>query len=1330
MVTIEDQGLSYVQYKADGVAVNFMLTFPYLRQQDISVFLDGVLVSEDDWSWLNEGEIQMDVAPALDALLTIKRTTEQTERLVDFQDGGQVSEETLDLDSNQLFYLSQEAIDTTNFNLAINSTDATIDAKGNKIINVQTGTDNGDAVNKGQMDAADAATLNSAIAADAAIAATAASAVATANAAQATANTALSTANAAEATANGIAATANEALSTANDAAADASDALSQVTDAQTDATQALADAAAAQTDADNAQTDIDNAQDAITAGLGTGITSFGGLTINADPSKFDVGALTAWFVDNTTDPMNPTRMEASFPANNGNSVTAMLTALATYVGVNSAGVIIQQTTPFTAAQRRTIIAIGQVIHSNHTIVNAVNNNPTVSYAPTNQLEDLMEGMGPFNMSGNVVSANGANLNINKTAGMIFKRGSNYVIDPLNPHQRTISSGTALTFRYRLQDSDEGADTTLIDPTQYDVAGVSTLVPAATNFTIQRVALFQTGLVRIQYGQAAYTNLANALAAIGTENFVYEQNIRENGLIIGYIVVRRNATDLSNAAQCQFVQAPKFAGGSAGGVGTVPTLQGAYNNSTTPEITTDATLGALSLKRGSAADTDAVLEIHNGAGTVKAQITGEGNFTGGIVDPTRSDVKKDTKANLDTYALTATNGQMCFATDLKQMYQVVDGLLSSVGGSTGTLATILQMTGDEGVANWTTGDNATFLGAGAISGTFVKNTTAPFQGLSDFKYTQAAGSLNDYMASPSFAVDPRFRGKNATLVMMSSYDGATNDIEVIFYDATNSVIIPSSSFVQQSTDISIFKTNIVIPPTCANIRIGFQTKVLNSGKIFRFDSVELTADTTIFAQLANMQDTTSFTASGQWTTNVTYSGFYTRFGEWAKIQWKWDCTNSPTGSTQTLNMPSGLVIDSSKLKITAPNNYVGLVSNGMAWDNSGAVGHPLYAEYQGNTGQIAAMIRSTAGTYEARAGLSVTVPFTAATSDSYELTAWVPIVGWVSNNTNILTSPDIFSSDTASFVYAGSSSYSITTLANAPVGTFITFTYTASTVNVKNQTNAAAPTQTSASMNASGILITGRVYSATGTTAAPPLIAIQIGKGHRGLSLRGYAGTNKGGANVSLSPFRESTNAQYGLIVDGYSAYNPDTGILILDAGTLQSTSISTRGFWNDTGNVNADCYITITASKNPALTGLNVEQTGCCYFNTNALSVSTSGTDVTYQVKHYDSHNAMNTSTGEYTIPSSGVYTLSGGLLYGNDTYSTNGASYLVFKTGTTILAQVVGRAQMTSTLSIPVYGSITDYFPKGTIVKMTAYSDSGPTALQTSADLNWFSVTKHTVG
>ena len=70
-----------------------------------------------------------------------------------------------------------------------------------------------------------------------------------------------------------------------------------------------------------------------------------------------------------------------------------------------------------------------------------------------------------------------------------------------------------------------------------------------------------------------------------------------------------------------------------------------------------------------------------------------------IITPSRSDVRQGTESDCADYAAgtgayagdgAATNGQLCFATDVKKMYQVIDGTLEAVGGGGGTVIEIEQ----------------------------------------------------------------------------------------------------------------------------------------------------------------------------------------------------------------------------------------------------------------------------------------------------------------------------------------------------------------------------------------------------------------------------------------------------------------------------------------------------------------------------------------------------------------------------------------------------------------------------------------------------------------
>jgi hypothetical protein len=141
----QEQGLAFVQYETDGNTANFPLTFEYLEREHVRVFVG---VDQVTFTWLNASEVTPDVQPSAGDIVTIRRFTPNTERLVDYQDGGQISEKLLDKDSTQLLYISQEAFDTTQFNLSSNPLLFVVDFRGNRGINVADPVDDTDVVNK------------------------------------------------------------------------------------------------------------------------------------------------------------------------------------------------------------------------------------------------------------------------------------------------------------------------------------------------------------------------------------------------------------------------------------------------------------------------------------------------------------------------------------------------------------------------------------------------------------------------------------------------------------------------------------------------------------------------------------------------------------------------------------------------------------------------------------------------------------------------------------------------------------------------------------------------------------------------------------------------------------------------------------------------------------------------------------------------------------------------------------------------------------------------------------------------------------------------------
>ena len=302
-----------------------------------------------------------------------------------------------------------------------------------------------------------------------------------------------------------------------------------------------------------------------------------------------------------------------------------LATNLITFIAINSVGAIVQQTSPFTPTQARDNIVLGVVVHVNFTNVDTVNNEQHISYNVMSSLYDAIEAIGFFNESGNVFSANGANLNINKSVGVMFKMGSNYDTDVNNPHERTLAALNPAQFQYRFSDGTSGILTeTNIDPNNLDNGAGGLTAISANRWSIQRVYVFTSNNVKIQRGVTEYSTQSDAIAGISTEAYVTEPSIAANGLLRGWLIVKQGATVL-NGADALFLSAPKFGEGNAGATGSPIDLQEAYDNSTAnPEILTNATGGALTIKRGSAADTDKVLQTQNGSGSETFGVTGEG----------------------------------------------------------------------------------------------------------------------------------------------------------------------------------------------------------------------------------------------------------------------------------------------------------------------------------------------------------------------------------------------------------------------------------------------------------------------------------------------------------------------------------------------------------------------------------------------------------------------------------------------------------------------------------------------------------------------------------
>lgn len=604
-----------------------------------------------------------------------------------------------------------------------------------------------------------------------------------------------------------------------------------------------------------------------------------------------------------------------------------------------------------------------------------------------------------------------------------------------------------------------------------------------------------------------------------------------------------------------------------------------------------------------------------------------------IVTPSRSDVKQDTLANLTTYAATASNGQIVFSTDTEEMYQVVDNALVAIGGGGGASVpdVFVQLMGDEDIVDWSTGDNATFLGGGTLAGTFDYDTATPLNGTQSYKYTQAASSLDDYIASAVQEVPIRFRGNMATCYFPYTYDGGSSDIEPVIWDVTNGAKLTTSTNLLPSTgtNTSIYKVNVSIPATCTQIRFGFHVKILNSGKILAFDDVQISSDTTKYADPSTVTEWQSYTptlAGFGTTTNQEF--YYRRVGDTLEVEGVWT-NGTVSGVTAAIPFPAGLTAIATTQTV---HNAGSLQNSNSTSDNR----MNLFVSSGGTSFGV-----SRDGTMTPALGNTFN------NSESNKIRGWARIAGWSASNPTIITASESFSTDTASLVYASSATYTLSTLANAPVGTFITYTYAINS-NTKTQTTT-APTQTTSSMNTNGIQLFSRAYNAASTAGNPVAIAIQIGKGFKGTALQAYSAVSKSGGldfNGSNKFINSGATNEAGTSV----SYDATTGILALDAG-LRYSSGNIAGYVtydSPSNTAAANAYIVINASKSPALVGVPQVQPRIAYIK-DVKANTTQGGTFTSGAWQTRTLNTLTDDTGIVTSLASNQFTLPAGT-YGID--------------------------------------------------------------------------------
>lgn len=143
---------------------------------------------------------------------------------------------------------------------------------------------------------------------------------------------------------------------------------------------------------------------------------------------------------------------------------------------------------------------------------------------------------------------------------------------------------------------------------------------------------------------------------------------------------------------------------------------------------------------------------------------------------------------------------------------------------------------------------------------------------------------------------------------------------------------------------------------------------------------------------AAISDPTTFTPTGTWSTNSTYTGNYWRVGDKAFIKMKVALAGAPTSATLNFNLPSGIVLDTAKLLTAASTNY--MLGKSQVYDASSGGTYQGRIRYS-STSAIQPVDFSVATAQVDTASITQALPMTFATGDYVEVEVEnLPVVGW------------------------------------------------------------------------------------------------------------------------------------------------------------------------------------------------------------------------------------------------------------------------------------------------------------------------------------------------
>ena len=380
---------------------------------------------------------------------------------------------------------------------------------------------------------------------------------------------------------------------------------------------------------------------------------------------------------------------------------------------------------------------------------------------------------------------------------------------------------------------------------------------------------------------------------------------------------------------------------------------------------------------------------------------------------------------------------------------------------------------------------------------------------------------------------------------------------------------------------------------------------------------------------AAISDWISFTPTGSWSTNTTYTGQYRQVGDTYEILYKIAVTGAPTTATLTVNLPNSKSFDTTKMNFD--DNSQTKVGLGRLRD-SGTNSYTIVpVATSSSPGLLTIQYEDDAAAAVAENNnVTQAAPITFASGDAITVRATVPISG-LSSNISLASSSRFFIS---SYLANGSR---VTGSDPTALGQYRSYlrNASASTYTETNGSPAAAPSI------ANGMLLYGgEAFNTADPNNEPSRYRIFVGK-NKFVSFWYWSGTGRTG-DISTDVGLFGT-AVYGVRV----SYDHTTGVAeVTKAYSSAGTGSNNCGITPDFATPLANCYFDIEVSDTIQTIAFDVPQdaiwvrTANGYGSTNTkirrwtTTVRSTGSAITYA----DS----STLGGSFTINRRGTYCMS----------------------------------------------------------------------------------------